>query len=310
LSGEPKRQTDFFVRNPWLPYVMLAAAMAFYSMGFVVGRAIRDEVPPLGLMFWRGALACLLLLVFVYPQIKAQFPILLRHWRLFTLLAITQSILGQAVMFTALHTTTAINVSLLQMTQPVFILFFAAWLLGDRITTKQGFGALFAMFGVVVTIARGDIDILLALQFVPGDLLIQFGTLSWAIYSTMVKRTPSGLNPLVLFFGITFVGAIVLLPLYLIETFYLGLPVPLSWSAVGAISYVATINGIVALTFVNIGIIYLGPARAGSFYYLIPIFASFMAIFLLGEVFQLFHAIGIALVTFGVYLASQKARIV
>ncbi len=309
MSGETKSETDFFIRHPWLPYVMLTAAMAFYSMGFVVGRAIRDDVPPLGLIFWRSVVACLLLLLFVYPQIKAQFPILLRHWRLFTLLAITQSVLGQAVLFTALHTTTAINVSLLQMTQPVFILFFAAWLLRDRITTKQGIGALFAMLGVVVTIAHGNIDILLALQFVPGDILIQFGTLSWAIYSTMVKRTPGGLNPLVLFFGITLVGGVVLLPLYLIETFYFGQSVPLSWLAMGAISYVATINGIVALTFVNIGIIYLGPARAGSFYYLIPVFASFMAILLLGEVFQLFHAIGLVLVAIGVYLASQKARI-
>ena len=164
------------------------------------------------------------------------------------------------------------------------------------------------MIGVVVTIARGDLDILLALQFVPGDILIQFATLSWALYSTLIKRTPAGLNPLVLFFGITIVGGIAATPLYLIETFYLGLPVPLSWTAAGAISYVATINGIAALTFVNIGIIHLGPSRAGAFYYLIPAFASVMAIVLLGEVFQMFHAIGIAFVIAGVYLASQKRR--
>lgn len=284
--------------------------MAFYAFGFVVGRAIRDEVPPLGLMFWRSVVACALLLIFVYPQIKAQFHILWRHWRLFAVLAVTQAILGQAVMFTALHTTTAINVSLLQMTQPVFILFFAAWLLHDRISGKQGIGAICALVGVVVTIARGDLDILLALKFVPGDILIQFGTLSWALYSTLVKRTPGGLSPLVLFFGITVVGGIILLPMYLFETYYLGTPVPLSWPAVGAIGYVATINGIAALTFVNIGILYLGPGRAGSFYYLIPIFASGMAIFLLGETFQFFHAIGMALVVAGVYLASQKTRIV
>lgn len=308
MSSPHNAEAGVFVRYPWLPYVLLASAMAFYSMGFVVGRAIRDEVPPLGLMFWRSVVACSLLLVFIYPQIRAQFPILVRHWRLFVLLAVTQMILGQAVMFTALHTTTAINVSLLQMTQPVFILFFAAWLLGDRITTKQGVGALFALFGVVVTIAHGDIDVLLALRFVPGDILIQFGTLSWALYSTLIKRTPVELNPLVLFFGITLVGGIALLPLYAFETLYLGQSVPFSWPAIGAISYVATINGIAALTFVNIGILYLGPGRAGSFYYLIPIFATLMAIFLLGEVFQFYHAIGVALVFVGVYLASQRPR--
>ena len=92
---------------------------------------------------------------------------------------------------------------------------------------------------MVVTIARGDPDVLLALSFVPGDILILIGTASWAVYSILVKQTPT-LNPLVLFFGITAVGGVMLLPLYLIETFVFGLTVPLSWSthrrALGATS--------------------------------------------------------------------------
>jgi len=83
--------------------------------------------------------------------------------------------------------------------------------------------------------------------------------------------------------------------------------VPLNWSAAGAIGYVATINGIAALTLVNIGILHLGPARAGVFYYLIPVFGAVLAILLLGEVFQPFHALGMALVLLGVYLASQRS---
>ena len=280
--------------------------MLFYSMGFIVGRAIRDEVPPIGLVFWRAAIACLLLAPFIYPQLRVQLPLMLTHWRLFLGLALTQSVLGQGLLFASLHTTTAINVGLLQTLQPVIILFLVMALFSERIRLRQGIGTAVALLGVVVTIARGDPDVLLALSFVPGDILILIGTASWAVYSILVKQTPT-LSPLVLFFGITAVGGVMLLPLYLIETFVFGLTVPLNWSAAGAIGYVATINGIAALTLVNIGILHLGPARAGVFYYLIPVFGAVLAILLLGEVFQPFHALGMALVLLGVYLASQRS---
>ena len=298
-------ETDFFARHPWLPYALLICAMAFYSMGFIVGRAIRDEVPPIGLVFWRAAIACALLLPLIYPQLKSQLPLLLRHWRLFIGLAVTQSVLGQGLLFASLHTTTAINVGLLQTLQPVFILFLVAILFSERIRLRQGIGTVAALLGVVVTIARGDLDVLLTLRFVPGDILILIGTAGWSVYSILVKRTPT-LSPLVLFFGITAVGGVLLLPLYLAETFLFGLAMPLSWSAAGAVGYVATINGIAALTLVNIGIIHLGPSRAGVFYYLIPVFGATLAVVLLGESFLPYHAAGMGLVLLGVYLASRR----
>ena len=206
------------------------------------------------------------MLPLIHRQLAAQLPLLLRHWRLFLGLALTQSVLGQGLLFVSLHTTTAINVGLLQTLQPVFILFLVALLFGERIGLRQAIGTAAALLGVVVTIARGDLDVLLGLGFVPGDILILIGTASWSVYAILVKRAPA-LNPLVLFFGITAVGGALLLPLYLAETLLLGRAMPLSWSAAGAVGYVATINGIAALTLVNIGIIHLGPSRAGVFYY-------------------------------------------
>ena len=308
MANDPpaSAETGLFTRHPWLPYALLVCAMAFYSMGFVVGRAIRDEVPPVGLVFWRAGLACALLLPLIHRQLAAQLPLLLRHWRLFLGLALTQSVLGQGLLFVSLHTTTAINVGLLQTLQPVFILFLVALLFGERIGLRQGVGTAVALLGVLVTVARGDLDVLLGLGFVPGDILILIGTASWSVYTILVKRAPA-LNPLVLFFGITAVGGALLLPLYLAETLLLGRTMPLSWSAVGAVGYVATINGIAALTLVNIGIIHLGPSRAGVFYYLIPVFGAVLAVLLLDESFRAFHAVGMGLVLLGVYLAGRTA---
>ena len=44
------------------PYLLLTLTTLFWSGNMVVGRAIRDDVPPLSLAFWRWTIALLLTL--------------------------------------------------------------------------------------------------------------------------------------------------------------------------------------------------------------------------------------------------------
>ena len=49
----------------------------------------------------------------------------------------------------------------------------------------------------------------------------------------------------------------------------------------------------------------IGPAPAGYFIYLTPVFGILMAIMLLGEVFSWYHGVGIVLILGGVWLATS-----
>jgi drug/metabolite transporter (DMT)-like permease len=52
------------------------------------------------------------------------------------------------------------------------------------------------------------------------------------------------------------------------------------------------------------GVALIGPGRAGVFVNLVPVFASIMAVIFLQEVFELYHALALALVLGGIWLSE------
>ena len=67
LSVEPEATRSGF---PALsPYLLLTLSALFWSGNFIVGRAIREDIPPIGLNFWRWVIAFAILLPFAAPGI-------------------------------------------------------------------------------------------------------------------------------------------------------------------------------------------------------------------------------------------------
>ena len=64
---------------------------------------------------------------------------------------------------------------------------------------------------------------------------------------------------------------------------------------------------IVAVYMINLGIRALGPARAGVYNYLQPLFVAILAVPLLGEEVRWYHPVALALVAAGI-LISSRAR--
>jgi drug/metabolite transporter (DMT)-like permease len=56
------------------------------------------------------------------------------------------------------------------------------------------------------------------------------------------------------------------------------------------------------------GVDLMGPARAGVFLNLVPVFSAGLAVLLLGEPFEPFHAIALVLVIGGIWLAQSTRR--
>ena len=173
---------------------------------------------------------------------------------------------------------------------------------------RQGLGILIAVIGALAIITRGSLTTLLDLDLVVGDLWIQLATISWASYAILVKRAPPELNPFVLFVAMTAGALVVLTPIYVGEMVVTGRTVPFDLVTLVTVLYIAGPGSILALVFLNTGIKYIGPGRAGAFFYLVPVFTALLAIGLLGETFQAYHLIAIAFVFTGVYIASRSRR--
>ena len=69
-----------------------------------------------------------------------------------------------------------------------------------------------------------------------------------------------------------------------------------------------SVVSVIAQVFFMRGVELVGPGRAGVFINLIPVFASILAVVLLGESFHLYHGLALALVLGGIFWAEWSKR--
>ncbi|HNQ76473.1 MAG TPA: EamA family transporter, partial [Pseudothauera hydrothermalis] len=56
------------------PYLLLTLTALFWSGNMVIGRGLREAVPPIALAFWRWTIALALVLPFALPKLRNQWP--------------------------------------------------------------------------------------------------------------------------------------------------------------------------------------------------------------------------------------------
>ena len=285
------------------PYLLLPLTMLFWAGNNVVGRAAAPDIGPMALSFWRWLLALCILLPFVLPRLREQRHIIRAHWaRLFGF-----GVLGVAAFttlhYTALGHTTAINASLLASTMPAAIIGVSWLLFRETVSLRATLGMAVALAGVIAIVAKADTDIARTFDFNDGDLLALLAVVIWALYSVLLRFRPRGLDPLAFLAAIIASGLVVIGPLYAIEVAR-GLTFVPDWSTVLTIGYVGVFPSLMSYVFYNAGVEALGANKAGQFIYLSPLFASVLAVTLLGERFQTYHAAGMAAIFVGLYLST------
>src|SRR5512136_738466 len=112
----PDRALPVFGRRH--PHVLLSLATLFWAGNFVLGRAVRGHVPPVGLAFWRWAVALLLLVALSWRGIVAQWRLLANRWRVVLLLGILGVGNFNVFVYIGLRETEATNALLLNAACP------------------------------------------------------------------------------------------------------------------------------------------------------------------------------------------------
>jgi drug/metabolite transporter (DMT)-like permease len=100
-------------------------------------------------------------------------------------------------------------------------------------------------------------------------------------------------------------GAVLLLPAVAAELAG-GRTITLDTESLASFAYVCLFPSLLGYLFLNRGIELVGANRAAPLIHLVPVFGSVLAIVLLGESFELYHAIGYALVLTGITVATRK----
>ncbi|MEO0497945.1 MAG: DMT family transporter [Pseudomonadota bacterium] len=287
--------------------VMVGTPLAF-ATNAAFGRTAVESVNPFTLAMLRWSLVALILLPFVWTTLVTPRQTLFANWRATLLMGFLGQFICGGVFYLALTLTTAANGILIYSSVPAMIVVIERLFIGRPLIWRQILGIAIATGGIVFIMTRGSWTELLAFRFNLGDAIVVLTSLSWAIYSILLRRPAFKALPntagLALF---SLCGAGLLLPAAAIEIAITGqFPVSTDqWLSIAAIVLVSSLTAFLGYQF---GVRRLGAAIASAFMYLLPIYGILLAWLLVGEQIFAFHYIGTALVLVGVIFASAKAR--
>ena len=300
-----------------MPQLTLATALylvittALWAGNAVVGRLLVGSVSPVTLSVVRWGLAALLLLPWGWRVLKRDSALWDNKVR-FLLLGLFGVGSYNVLLYLALQTSSAINVTLIGASMPIWMLLIGAICYQTKPNLLQLLGAVVSLVGVMIVLTRGDIATLLSMHWVKGDLLILLATILWAFYSWMLARPGSsterqwgwadflmaqvlvGLMWACFFDGVEVVTG----NAYLHLTVVTGL----------LIVFVALGPSLIAYRLWGIGVDRAGPTVAAFFANLIPLFTALLSSVLLGEPPMLYHGLAFALIVAGIIASSTRGN--
>ncbi len=282
-------------------YLMLALCVFFWSLNFILGRYIHDELAPIEFATFRWLGVFLVFLPFIIKKHHSITKVLKHNFIILTLLSFLSIAMFNTLLYVGLQYTTATNALLINSSVPILIIIFSAIILKTAVTRLQIVGVLFSMLGVIYLAIHGNIYSLITLSFGRGDIWIIASSLSWALYSVLIKFKPKDFDAY--FATIVMLGVMMLLCIYYFMGYRLESFFHFSLEAKLVIAYAVIFPSILSYYFWHQGIAKIGANKTGQFTHLMPIFGAIEAYFFLGERIEMFHIIGILLIGFGIFLS-------
>ena len=289
----------------YLPFLLLFIQPIFMASNLIVARGGIEFVPPISLAFWRWAIVFMILLPFTYFPLKQNFKILVKEYKkLFFLGAMGCGVCG-AFPFLAGETTTVTNMGIIYTSSPIFIILISAIFFSEKISLTKMVGLASCLLGVLLIIIKGDLDLLLNLNFTIGDIWMLAASIGWALYSVYLFYWKSNLPIFQRFTLVAFFGAVSLLPFYVFEEIMIKKTLFNSdffvWTIFAAVS-----PGIIAFSMYTYVQKKLGASLTGFTLYIFTIYAAIYGYLFFNEKLETYHYVGTALVFFGVYLAKKN----
>lgn len=290
-------------KSSGLAYVFLIGTMLCWAGNAIVGRFAVGEISPMLLVTLRWTGTMLLLALFAQGAVRRDWPVLRAHWRFLAAMGALGYTAFNALFYVAAHSTTAINLGIIQGAIPMFVLLGAFAAYRTKVTVRQVAGAVITMAGVVLVATGGSLQRLADLAFRQGDLLMVVACVLYAGYTVALRRKPA-VSAFAMFAALAAAALLASLPLLAAEIAMgrLQAPTAKGWLIV---AFVSVFPSIVAQVCFMRGVELIGPARAGVFANLVPVFVPVLAVALLGESFKPFHAAALALVLGGIWLSER-----
>lgn len=290
--------------------LLLTLPPLLWAGNAVLGRMASSMVSPMTLNLLRWVLALLLLLPVASWVLRADSP-LWQNWRRIAVLAVLSVGTYNAMLYLALHTSSAINVTLVASITPVWMLLIGRFFFGQGISKRQWLGAGLSILGVAVVLSRGDLSVLAGIELVPGDLYVLLAAASWAYYSWMLAHPSTEPASIRYNWSAFLVAQIAMGMIWSVALaggeWALGLgQFEASWTLLWIVVYIAVGPAILAYRAWTAGVARAGASIAGFFTNLTPLFTALLSSLFLGEAPHLYHGLAFMLIAGGILVSSHR----
>jgi len=289
----------------------LTTAALMWAGNAIVGKILVQSSSPVLLNTIRWGVTALILLPFAWRVFGSASP-LWQSSKRFALLSLLGVGSYNVLLYLALKSSTPINVTLIGASMPIWAIVIGALFYKEQPNIKQIIGAVISLIGVTVVIVRGELERLIEIEFVAGDLLMVLATILWGAYSWMLshpKESTERTWPWSYFllaqvgFGFCWSLGFAVTEWQLEYSYFTW-----SWPTVFMIIYVIIGPSLIAYRCWGLGVSGAGATVATFFTNLIPLFTAILSTVLLQKPPELFHGLAFILILAGIYLSIQKKK--
>lgn len=276
--------------------VELFSLAALWGASFLFMRMGADDFGPIALIFLRVGIAGVCLLPLLWWQ--KDFPSLWQHrWHIAAVGVLNSAVPFSLFAFATLYLTAGFT-SIINASAPLWGAL-VAWLwLKEPLTGSRIVGLLVGFAGVVILIGGRLADALEGVVVAAGAAVI--AAIFYGIAASYTKRYLTGVSPMAIATGSQLGAALALLPLAVLYWPVVDVPIQ-AWWAVSVMAIACT-----ALAYVLYFrlIAQVGPAKAISVTFLIPVFAVIWGAIFLQEKVTITMLMGCGVILLGTALAT------
>ncbi|MFS2153943.1 DMT family transporter [Rhizobium sp. Rhizsp42] len=284
-------------------YICLVVAAMCWGGNTVAGKLALGHVSPMMLTSLRWFVATAIIAAISVPQLKRDWPVVRKNLPLLFFYGIVGYTLFNAMLYSAVKYTTAINVAIEQAGIPMLIFLLNFLFFRTGVSLAQILGFVMTLLGVALTAAHGSLTTLLELGLNTGDGLMLVAVAAYAVYTIFLRwKPPLDWRTLM---AVPALGATIsALPLLAWEASKGAAELPDGTGWLITI-YTAIFASLMAQVLYIKGVEWIGANRAALFINLVPVFGTLFSVALLGEALQTFHIVALVLTLGGIAIAEK-----
>ena len=288
-------------------YFLMTLATIMWAGAFIAGKLGINQFSPVVITFLRLLFASIIIFPIMVYKYKENWKIKKEN----ILLVFSLGFIGMTgyhlLFFNALKYTTASNAAIINAFNPLITAVLATIILKERISFKKIFLILTAFLGVLLTITNWNLKSLIVSGLNRGDFLMLMAATCWAIYSILVKKGMSRMEPLKLT-TYTFLSCVVIVMPFALKEIILDNALNVTSNAYLAVIYMAVFPTVMGYTIQQFCIKEIGPSTTALFINLVPVFTIIMALVFLHEQLFLLNIVSVSIIIISVFMFTKIGK--